>query len=512
MGKYLVGARLAAGGTASVYLARLSGPHNFERLVALKIIHEHLSEEQEFVDMFLDEANLASRLSHPNIVHVYELAQEEGTLFMAMEYLHGQPLSQLYKRANERGVKVPHDVGAWSGAGAAHGLHHAHELRDDMGTPLGLVHRDVSPQNIFITYDGQVKVVDFGIARAEGRIAKTAVGQIKGKFSYMAPEQALGHAYDHRSDLFALGATLYEVAVGARLFKGEDEIDTLRRVVAADVPDPRIAIPDFPDELDKAFRRALVADPDKRYATAEEMGRELDEFVEATGARDQRERIVALMGDLFGDERVKQEAAVQELRRQASEGTSEGQEVAAEQPTLVGTESPLTPRRKVSPTAVIGGVVGLGAIIGILGYSLKSGNDSNTAPVAAATAPKSTVVLDVTWKPDVPANVQVDGRTITERPATITLKRSGVPVEVKITAEGYESADLRLLPNRDQSVVIPLTLVHQQPVAGAQPDPAPTTKKPPDETPKSSRPSAPRPATKKKVKQGGGVIDDNPFD
>src|SRR5689334_19333199 len=168
LGLYILGPSIGAGGAASVYLARLDGPLGFERLLAIKIVHEHLLEDKDFRAMFLDEANLAVRLSHPNIVHTYELGHQGEVLFLAMEYLRGRPLSLVYQRAFEQGAPLEYDLISWLGARCADALHYAHELKDEQGLPLKVVHRDISPDNLFLTYDGEVKVIDFGIARAEG--------------------------------------------------------------------------------------------------------------------------------------------------------------------------------------------------------------------------------------------------------------------------------------------------------------------------------------------------------
>src|SRR5260221_9703808 len=173
LGRYLIGERLGSGGAASVYLALLRGPHNFERVLAIKVVHEHLTESEAFVSMFLDEAHLAVRLAHPGIVHSYELGRDGPYLFIALEYLAGQPLSPLLERASQRGASLPPGLVAWVGARAAEALAYAHELTDESGKRLGLVHRDVSPQNVFLTYEGRVLLIDFGIAQASGRLTHT---------------------------------------------------------------------------------------------------------------------------------------------------------------------------------------------------------------------------------------------------------------------------------------------------------------------------------------------------
>jgi len=314
LGRYRLGGRLGAGGTASVYLAVSDGPHNFGRVVALKVIHEHLLGEKAFVDMFLDEANLAVRLNHPNVVHVYDLLQEEGRLVLTMEYLAGQPLSRLVARVRQREERLPYAVVAWIAARALEGLHHAHQLLDERGQSAQVVHRDVSPQNIFITYSGHAKIIDFGIARAAGRLQQTELGQVKGKFAYMAPEQALSQQYDHRADIFSLGVTLYEAAVGARLFPELDRVEALHKIVMGEIPDPGTRVSGFPEELRRIILRAIEGDPERRFQSAKEMQEALDAFVEATEQAPVAERLAALMSEQFGAEREQQLIAIQALK------------------------------------------------------------------------------------------------------------------------------------------------------------------------------------------------------
>ena len=354
IGRYRLGARLGIGGAASVYLGRLVGPHQFERLVALKLVHEHLTEQPAFVGMLLDEANLAARLSHPNIVHVYELGRDRDTLFLAMEYLMGQPLARLYSGLGDGGRRLPYDVLAWIGARAAEGLHHAHELCDDAGRRVGLVHRDVSPENLLVTYEGHVKLIDFGIARAVGRLTTTGFGTIKGKYRYMAPEQALGRDFDHRVDLFALGATLYEGALGRPVFLGKDDSDTLLRLLSGPAPDPRSLIPDFPAALAAVILRSMAVEPAERYPTAAELAQDLDAFVAASGRVNQRQLLGGFMGELFDAERAAAGRAIAELRAMDGGG---GDGVDQHQSTIA------PPRRKRSwraPLLVVLPLIALG--------------------------------------------------------------------------------------------------------------------------------------------------------
>jgi serine/threonine protein kinase len=278
-----------------VYLARRADPSNSEMLVAVKVIHDHLLEEGDFVRMFIDEANIAARMSHPNVVRVHEFSREGDSLYLAMEYLHGQPLSALFERCQVNGERLPFDLVAWIGARVAAGLHHAHLLTDDQGNRLELIHRDISPQNVFLTYDGKVKLIDFGIARAAGRLAKTTLGRIKGKFSYMAPEQVLGRDFDQRADLFALGATLFEVTVGERLFAGDDQTDTLQKLLFDEIPNPSDRVPGLPEPLARVIRKALAPEVGDRYADAAAIETDLNAFISQQGQQDQQARLASVM-------------------------------------------------------------------------------------------------------------------------------------------------------------------------------------------------------------------------
>lgn len=303
LGRYEVRAKIAEGGMATIYLGKLLGEEGFERPVALKVIKDEFCVNPEFFNMFLDEAKIVSRLSHPNVVQLFELGKEGHRLFIAMELLLGQSLWSVWDACRERNVRLRYDVIAFIGARVAEGLHHAHELRDAKGELKNLVHRDVNASNIFITYDGQVKVVDFGLAKAAGRISRTAAGIVKGKLAYMSPEQTVGRPLDRRTDIFALGATLWEITADRRLFKGKDDVSTLTAVNQAKVPDPRKLVADYPRELWSVLRRSLQRDKEKRFSSALEMAKALDACAELEGRRVTAETIAEVMHALFDHER-----------------------------------------------------------------------------------------------------------------------------------------------------------------------------------------------------------------
>ncbi len=314
LGGYELRAKIADGGMAEVHVARrVAGPRAGE-VVAIKTIRDPFARNREFVTMFLDEAKIVSRLRHPNIVRYHELGTEDEQVFLAMELLFGQSLWSMWDACRARNVRLRYDMIAWIGARVADGLHYAHELVDERGVPLDIVHRDVNATNIFVTYEGEVKVIDFGLAKAANRASKTAAGVIKGKVAYMSPEQAVGAPIDRRTDVFALGTTLWELACDRRLFKCSDEVDTLRRVHAAEVPDATRVVDGFPPALWRVLQRALARDPGQRYRTAADLGRDLEPLaVGETGRRCDARSVAKAMRELFADDQTRQIAWVEDV-------------------------------------------------------------------------------------------------------------------------------------------------------------------------------------------------------
>jgi len=321
IGRYEIRGKVADGGMAAVYVGRLSGPGGFERLHALKVIRPSYSKDVEFVNMFLDEARIVAKLNHPNVVQIHELGEDEESghkrLYIAMELLLGESLWDMWHVARHRfevekaegkkhplgATALPHDVVAWIGARVAEGLHHAHELKDAKGTPQKVVHRDINPSNVLVTYEGQVKIIDFGLAKALNRISETGLGVLKGKVAYMAPEQARGAKdLDRRVDVFALGATLWELTTDERLFKRKDQTETLAAVANAEVRDPTTVVEGYSPALWEILRKALAKDREARYPTALDMARELDAFSRSRGRVVTAATVAELMQELFGGE------------------------------------------------------------------------------------------------------------------------------------------------------------------------------------------------------------------
>ncbi|MFT3698463.1 MAG: protein kinase [Kofleriaceae bacterium] len=300
LGRYTILRHLASGGMADVLLARTEGIEGFERHVVVKRIKPELAKDKRFIHMFLDEARLAATLHHQNVVQVHDIGEEHGEYFFAMEYVHGEDVRKILGATSKakQHLKLGDVIGIVCGAAA--GLHYAHERRDSNKKKLEIVHRDVSPSNIIVGYDGSVKLLDFGIAKAVARTtSETRTGTLKGKASYMSPEQCKGvQAIDRRSDVYSLGVVLYELATTARLFKAESDYLVMDAIVNGKVPLPRVKRPDLPNELSSIIMRALAVDPDRRYQSADELRLALEDFAERAGLA---ANLGSQMKKLFGE-------------------------------------------------------------------------------------------------------------------------------------------------------------------------------------------------------------------
>ncbi|MEO6773180.1 MAG: protein kinase [Kofleriaceae bacterium] len=299
LGKYDLIRQIAIGGMAELYLARTVGIEGFEKLSVVKRILPQLATDAKFVAMFLDEARLAATLHHPNVAQVYDIGFEHGDYFFAMEYVHGEDLDRMTVQSVEQGVPISLDAVLTLIAGLCAGLHYAHEKAGADGKPLQIVHRDVSPSNVLVSYDGAVKLVDFGIARG-ARAKPTTHGGLKGKIAYMSPEQCRADiALDRRSDIYSVGTMLYELSTGRTPFIGENEYAVLDQIVNADVPAPTTFVPDYPPELERIVLRALARDPMLRYTTAVELQGDLEDFAHDNRLRVSPLVLARLMGSLF---------------------------------------------------------------------------------------------------------------------------------------------------------------------------------------------------------------------
>jgi serine/threonine protein kinase len=305
--KYQIVAQLGRGGMADVFLAATVGPGDFSKLLVIKMLRRRLAQSPNFVAMFRDEARLSAQLNHPNVIQIYEVGEDEGCPFIAMEYLEGQPLHRI--PAGLRGLQ---DIGMALriAIDALAGLHYAHELRDFEGFPLNVIHRDITPHNIFVGYEGQVKIVDFGIAKASGRSAQTEAGVVKGKIAYMAPEQAQGEPVARTADVFSMGVVLWELLAGRRLWEGLTDSAILARVAEGKILDLQAVRPELPDSLVRHVMRALAHDPDDRPESAAEFQRVLEMELERLAIRTTSRMLGEAVRQAFREERAEARAVI----------------------------------------------------------------------------------------------------------------------------------------------------------------------------------------------------------
>ena len=284
VGRYELVRKIATGGMAELFLAKFSGPGGFEKRCALKQILPQFVEDEEFKRMFQNEARVAAMFDHPNLVQIFELDEDPETkrFYIAMELINGMDLRQLQNLAREQGQQIPPELAAWITAQTLDGLAYAHDFKDSEGNRLNLVHRDISPQNILVSYEGAIKVVDFGIVKASSNEGKTQTGMLKGKIAYMSPEQALGEKLDARSDLFAVGICLYELIAGVKPFRGANEIMTLRAILEQDAPPITNFVPDCPRGIERVLYRSLAKNRDERYQDAREFQIDLTSVLRQT--------------------------------------------------------------------------------------------------------------------------------------------------------------------------------------------------------------------------------------
>ena len=319
-GKYFLIKKLAEGGMAEIFLAKQLGVEGFEKNVVIKRMLPHLSAASDFVSMFLDEARLAASLTHSNIVQISDLGLSDSCYYICMEYLAGEDLATVLRTAKRRGEPAPVNIILRVLTEAAIGLHFAHEAVDPKGEPMRLVHRDISPSNIFVTYGGQVKVLDFGIAKAESRVTSTGAGIVKGKYQYMSPEQARGDSIDRRSDIFSLGVSLYEALTGVRPFARDTDLAVLKAVLGGEYQPVRSLRPDLPLEVEQIVTRAMAQEAEYRYPTALAFAQDIERFVGATTSASGGQALTQFMTGFFGPERVKSKMRIESLDELAARG------------------------------------------------------------------------------------------------------------------------------------------------------------------------------------------------
>jgi serine/threonine-protein kinase len=542
--KYRPIAELGQGGMAQVFLALASGPAGFNKLVVIKQIREQFADDPEFLTMFLDEARLAARLNHPNVVQTNEVGGDGKRFYICMEYLEGQPLNRIFSRVGPaRGLTLGMSLRILVDALA--GLHHAHELLDFDGNPLHVVHRDATPHNIFVTYAGQVKVVDFGIAKALSSSAETRTGVLKGKVAYMAPEQAMGEKVDCRADIFSVGMILWEVLTGKRLFKGMPDVAVLQKIVNGTLPSPTTVKPDVHPELDAICMKALAHKREDRYASAADMGAALEAAVDALGEKGSVRDAGRLIDQFFSGERARIKQLVE---AQAVEGRAL-QDPSTFDPRLSGSgpklpvfddqktvesisgsavrepgsgptrsgqvERPSGPSTLTAATAQAPSVQGagktrlyaamgaaaIGAAVTVAFISGRGNGGAAAVPSAApaADAPPKTHSVAVDSTPQ-GAHVREGDKELGTTPMTLEIDPAAAPRKLSIVLDGY--APHTFIPTReDTRITVPLSAL-AVPGATAPPEKAPAPDKgtrpvtrvvpvPPTPPPPTAKPPAP---------------------
>jgi eukaryotic-like serine/threonine-protein kinase len=327
LGRYELLLPIAQGGMATVWAARQRGTRGFNKTVAIKTMLPTLTEDPQFEQMFLDEAALAAKIHHPNVAEILDLGEQDEVLYIVMEWVDGEALSIVHKATRKNQAQMPIRLALKIMVQACAGLHAAHELRDENDVPLLLVHRDVSPQNVLVTYDGIVKLVDFGVAKAVGRAGgETSAGQLKGKVPYMSPEQARGGTVDRRTDIFAMGIVLYKLTTGLHPFMGENDLVTMRNIISRPLLPPRVKNPEYPQDVEQILLKCLQKDAEKRYQTVAELGQALERVLAAMGVAD--DDIGAYVRAMMGDRGAKRRAAVRDAVRIADERYATGTHAA----------------------------------------------------------------------------------------------------------------------------------------------------------------------------------------
>jgi serine/threonine-protein kinase len=383
--RYVVLDEIAAGGMATVHLGRLRGTAGFSRTVALKCLHAHLAKDPELVTMFLDEAHIAGRIRHPNVVSTIDVVSADRELILVMEYVHGESVAHLMRPLKDEKRGLAPRMAATVVYDALLGLHAAHETTDEKGAPLHVVHRDVSPQNILVGADGVARVVDFGVAKAVGRMQTTRDGQIKGKMAYMAPEQLRGVPIDRRVDVYAASVVLWEMLAGRRLFTGESAEATLTQVLEKEVDPPSHWMEGIPPALDAIVMKGLSRDPDARFSTASEMAAKL----EATMGREPTAAIAEWVQSSAQKTLAERKALVERIESMTTDRlasmTPHREEVGTAR-SVIGPSTTSRSKRAMWGWAIAIVIVGVGGtIVGVRMMTTTSTTSASTTPTTSAT-------------------------------------------------------------------------------------------------------------------------------
>ncbi|WP_224245762.1 protein kinase domain-containing protein [Hyalangium gracile] len=482
VGRYHLLSRLAIGGMAEIWLARQLGPQGFEKFIVIKRILDGLGTDPEFVKMFLDEARIAAQLNHPHIVQIFDLGEEAGAFYIAMEYLPGEDVSTVARVGLRQGKPLPIPYAVRIIADVAEGLAYAHAKKGPDGALLGIVHRDVSPQNLLITYDGVVKVVDFGIAKAANRESQTLAGQVKGKTSYMSPEQARGQTLDGRSDIFSLGIILFELVTRRRLFQFPEPLAALQAVASDDpIPLAHERNPDVPEPLSRIIEKALARDRDQRYPTARHFQSALEDWLRTQPDAPGSAELASYMSEVFGS-RIQERTRLLEaarsgdftpssarrvLRKPTTESMPEGG--VPEEKTQQGQPARGLPRSLLAAAAVLVLALAAGVIYALRPAPVESVVQGATPPAPSLPAPP---VLTIETDPP-GAALRVNGKDVGRSPVTLDTLALGEHT-VTATLEGRKSAERQVkLAHPGERAMVVLALVPEAPAPETTPPEAP---------------------------------------
>ncbi len=448
LGRYELVSAIGEGGMGRVWAARMEGTHGFRKVVAIKTLSPSVASDPEAERMFLNEAHLASQIRHRHVVEILDLGEQDGVIYLVMEWIDGESLQRILRSGlTRRAEAIPPSLAARIAADAAAGLHAAHELADDTGRPLAMVHRDVSPQNILVGRDGTVKVVDFGIAKALGQVNQaTRSGELKGKLAYMSPEQVNAQPIDRRSDVFALGTVLFEMLTGARPFVAEHEVAVLQLIARGEAPRPTTIVPNLPAELEHVVMTALARDVTRRYQTAEELSLALEHFLSRSGEVVTAAHLAAMVRDRCG---TKMEAA---RKRIASASSSRGSEPLVATPTSdlssslpqrpsITTE--LTQRTTVTRAAPWLVAAAAIALASVAVFALRSSGPSSPTAATASAEPAAVGPIAVRVHPK-GARVTVGGALAGAGDQVVARPAAGAKTKIAVALEEFAPAEIEL--------------------------------------------------------------------
>ncbi|HMJ10912.1 MAG TPA: protein kinase [Polyangiaceae bacterium] len=515
LSKFRLLARLGGGGMAEVYLAVAAGPGGFNKLQVLKVLRPDLpdADRTDFIQMFQDEARLAARLNHPNIVQSHGFGSEAGHDFIAMEYLDGQPLNRIQERGWSQEGDLPLEEQLFVLTQVLEALEYAHTLTDYDGTPLNIVHRDVSPQNVFVTYTGQIKLVDFGIAKTL-ESCQTRAGVVKGKVPYMAPEQVLGRRVDHRADLFSAGVMLWEAVARRRMHANDSVYETLQNLVQGDIPRLRDAAPDVPDELERIVERAIAHKPEARYDSASAFCHDVSTFLEGY-RRVTAKAIGERVSGLFADERRSINDVIRQAMTEAAHSESGSQPIhllpnlralatatssvverdrigeSPTEPTAAPTTKPVrytstSPPVNVTPPPSLRSsapkrwlaVASAALLLGLVGWGVLRARNGSGAPATVdvlasePAAPQPSVRVNLRAVPS-SAVLVLGGRPLPGNPYSGALARDLNAQILEVRAPGFDTRTLELRLDRDVDLEVRLSEVETPAAAKSEKKSAP---------------------------------------